>query len=184
MSKLTKKTVVNFDELQSKTMLSLDELRNKKGVESIKVLNEIDFLISNASTVPLTSKVMVDAEYLFSLIEKFRQVFPVELEQADMIVAEIQEIADAAEKEAEKIITEAHKKADSLLNDSRLLKEAQYRANILVDEAISLRNQMQREAEDYVYNLFREAESKLMDNATSVKNAIASIKQPVAKKQR
>lgn len=167
----------------NKTRVNLSDFKNKKGAECIKVLNEIDFLISNASTVPLTSKVMVDAEYLFSLAEKFRLSFPEELEQADMVINEIQEIAEEAENEAEKIINDAHMRAQSILNESRILKEAQGRASMLINEAMMVREQMQREAEEYVYSLFAEAEHKLMDNTNSVREAIASIKQPIAKKQ-
>lgn len=168
----------------NKTRINLSELKNKKGAECLKVLNEIDFLISNASTVPLTSKVMVDAEYLFTLAERFRQSFPDELEQADMIIEEIQDIAQSAEKEAERIISDAYTRAQTILNESRILREAQERASIIINDAMSVRDQMQREAEEYVYGLFSDAEHKLMDNAYSVKEAIASIKQPVARKQR
>lgn len=157
---------------------TLNNIKNKKGAESIQILNEIDFLITNASTLPLTSKVMVDAEYLFSLTEKFRQVFPKELEQAEMVIHEVQEIAEEAEAEAERIIANAHAQAQLILNESRILKEAQARASMLINEAMIGREQMKKEAEEYVYSLFAEAEHKLMDNAFAIKQAVTSIKKP------
>lgn len=169
-----------MDKLKNKTILNLEDLKNKKAAESLKILNELEFVVSNASTVPLTSKVMIDAEYFYTLAERFRQSFPAEVEQADMVINEVQEIAREAEKEAERIISEAHMQAQSILNESRILKEAQGRAGMIINEAVMLRDQMQREAEEYVYNLFSEAEHKLMDNTNSVREAIASIKQPMA----
>lgn len=160
-----------------KNEFTMDNVKGKKGAESIQILNEIDFLITNASTLPLTSKVMVDAEYLFSLTEKFRQVFPKELHEAEMVINEVQEIAHEAEAEAEKIIANAQAQAQAILNESRILKEAQARASLLINEAMIGREQMQREAEEYVYSLFAEAEHKLMDNAFAIKQAVNSIKQ-------
>ena len=163
---------------KTKRGLTIEEIKNKKGSESLQILNEIDFLITNASTVPLTSKVMVDAEYLFSLVDKFRQVFPEELEQAEMVINEVQEIADEAEAEAEKIIADAQNQANAILNESRILREAQVKASMLINEAMLGREQMQKEAEEFVYHLFADAENKLMNNVFAVKQALSTIKNP------
>ena len=156
---------------------AMNDVLNKKGAESIQILNEIDFLITNASTVPLTSKVVVDAEYLFSLTERFRKVFPAELEQAEMVINEIQDIVEVAEAKAEMVMSQAHSQAQAILNESRILKEAQARASIIINDAKMAKEQMQNEAESYVCNLFAEAEHKLMDNALAVKQAVSAIKQ-------
>lgn len=157
---------------------TLNTILNKKGAESIQILNEIEFLVTNASTLPLTSKVMVDAEYLFSLTEKFRKTFPTELEQAEMVIREVQDIVDDAEAKAELVIAQAEAQAQVILNESRILKEAQARASMLINEAMLGREQLQKEAEEYVHSLFADAENRLMENAQSVKQALYSMKHP------
>lgn len=155
---------------------TLNTILTKKGAESIQILNEIDFLITNASTVPFTAKVMVDAEYLFSLAEKFRKSFPSDLEQSEIVINEIQDIVADAEAKAELIIADAEAKARMILNESRILKEAQDRASMIINDALYTRDQMQREAEGYVYSLFEEAEAKLLAGAGAVKEAIKSMR--------
>lgn len=161
---------------------TINNILNRKGAESIQILNEIDFLISNASTVPLTSKVMVDAEYLFSLTERFRQVFPKDLAQADMVINDVQNMVRDAEAMAKQVIANAEQQAQAILNESRILKEAQARASFIINEAMMGREQMQKEAEGYVYALFQDAENRLMNNALAVKEAFSSMRQLESKK--
>lgn len=155
---------------------TLNTILNKKGAESIQILNEIDFLITNASTVPFTAKVMVDAEYLFSLAEKFRKSFPTDLEQSEIVINEIQDIVADAEAKAELIIGDAEAKARMILSESRILREAQERASMIINDALYTRDQMQKEAEGYVYSLFEEAEAKLLAGAGAVKEAVKSMR--------
>lgn len=155
---------------------TLNTILNKKGAESIQILNEIDFLITNASTVPFTAKVMVDAEYLFSLAEKFRKSFPTDLEQSEIVINEIQDIVADAEAKAELIIADAEAKARMILSESRILREAQERASMIINDALYTRDQMQKEAEGYVYSLFEEAEAKLLAGAGAVKEAVKSMR--------
>ena len=166
---------------------TLNTILTKKGAESIQILNEIDFLITNASTIPLTSKVMVDAEYLFSLAEKFRKSLPADLEQSEIVINEVQDIVADAEAKAESIIvnseaqakfiiSDAEAKAHMILNESRILQEAQERASCIINEALYTKNQMQKEAEGYVYSLFEEAEAKLLAGVGAVQEAVKSMR--------
>lgn len=178
---------------------TINELMSKRGKESLNILNEIEFFITNASTIPLTSKLILDAEYLFSLTEKFREIFPKEIEHAENVLYNVEEIASNAEEQASMIIEKAKAKAQDILNESRMLKEAQEKANILlkeaegkaerliidaetkaselVTEATNLRDQIENEAEEYVYSLFNDAEEVLRLNASSIKNSMLSIRQ-------
>lgn len=155
---------------------TLNTLLTKKGAESIQILNEIDFLVTHASTIPLTSKVMVDAETLFSLTEKFRQCFPKDLEQAEIVINEVQEIVADAEAKAEIILSDAEQKAHMILNESRIMREAQERASVIINDALYAKNQMQQEAENYVYSLFSEAEQNLLAGAGAIKSAVKSMR--------
>lgn len=160
-----------------KDISHLETTLNKPGSDCIQLLNDIDCLISNSSTLPLTSKAVVDAERLFELTEKFRKVFPTEIEQAQMVIRDLQDIVENAENKASYIIQEAEAKAKNILNESRILKEAQEKADKIMFEAHQGRDMLKQDAEEYVSNLFTSAEARLQETIVSIKKAKTSVQE-------
>lgn len=162
---------------QNNNNITFDGLLAKKGGECIKILNELDFLISNASTVPFSSKVMVDAEEILQLIERFKEKFPNELEQSDMVIREVQGIVENAEQIADSIVVNAETRASQILNESKILREAQTRADYILAEAMQNKELIKQDVENYIFNLFNSAENGFRDAIVSIKQTKNSIKE-------
>ena len=166
--------------------IKVEEIMDAKSPECIQILNEIDFLLTHSSTVPLMAKTMVDAQKLFELSEAFRKAFPKELEESSVIIDMVQDImyraeskADLmlknAEHQAQSIIEQAQQEASNILNESRLLKEAQQQAELIVNEAIEGRELIKKEAEEFLKSAFTSAERYVEDTLISIQNARLSV---------
>lgn len=164
----------------------LDTLLSKKGAKTIRFLKEMDVLISQSSNIPLTAKVAVDAENLINLMESFKETFPKDILDADMILSDVQDIVEQAELKAEDIISVAERKSDemifnaqqqaeNILNESRLLHEAQQRANAILADAEAVRLNIINEASGYVSQLFSSAENGLSVALESIRNSKNSL---------
>ena len=78
----------------------------------LELLEELEDIVDAATKVPMMSKVMVEAEDVFSIIREIRLALPDDVQQAKWIRDERDRILADAKTEYERIIREAKKQAD------------------------------------------------------------------------
>lgn len=93
-----------------------------------KILDDLEDLVEDSSSVPFSKKIMVESEPLYELIEDMRNNLPEEIKQAKWIIEEKERIIGEAQSEADSIISEAQVKQD------QIIEEARTRFNQMVDE--------------------------------------------------
>ena len=115
-------------------------------MEMIKLIEEMEDLLDDASSVPFSKKVMIDADEFSKLIKEMRDNLPEEVKQAkwineerDRILSDAQKMAEdikiSSQKEADIIMIEAQKKFDALINEHDITKQAKkYGAEIVSKE--------------------------------------------------
>lgn len=94
-------------------------------------LASIEKLLEEAKRLPLSSKVMVDADEMGLLLKEIKVSLPEELKQARWISEERKKIITDAHVEADDIITEAQDKID----EHELVKLAKEKADALTSKA-------------------------------------------------
>jgi hypothetical protein len=67
-------------------------------VEVMKVLDEIEELVDGSGRVPLTGKVIIEAEALLDKVDRIRSLLPEELRQAQWVSKERDRILNDAKK--------------------------------------------------------------------------------------
>lgn len=75
----------------------------------LELLEELEDIVDAATKVPMMSKVMVEAEDVFSIIREIRLALPDDVQQAKWIRDERDRILADAKTEYERIIREAKK---------------------------------------------------------------------------
>lgn len=93
-----------------------------------QLIDEVEDLIEDASAVPFSKKVMVDADEVYDILHEMRQNLPEEIKQAAWVTEERERIIAEANREAENIISEAKRESEQVLS------EAKAKFNNLVDE--------------------------------------------------
>lgn len=118
------------------------------------LINDIQFVIDDAGTVPFSKKVLVDSDEIEQILNEIKDSLPEEIKEAKWINEEKDKILSAADQEKNTIIDNSRKEADEIV------KNAQARAEELISD-----NTITKQATKYGEDLVKKAE----DNARVLK---------------
>ncbi len=98
-------------------------------------LDQIEKIVDNASHLPLTGKILIEDEELSHLVGELRRDLPQELERAEKILRDRDEIIKSAQEQADSIIKEAKLKAERLTDENDVVIKAREQARMVIAEA-------------------------------------------------
>jgi cell division septum initiation protein DivIVA len=113
-------------------------------------LHQLERLVADAKTVPLSASIMVNRAEVDALVADIREALPDELTQARWVVKERDEIIERASGDAASIIEDARAEQDRLVAQQEVVRAADREAARIVEEAREHARQIRLEAEDYV----------------------------------
>jgi cell division septum initiation protein DivIVA len=113
-------------------------------------LHQLERLVADAKTVPLSASIMVNRAEVDDLVADLRDALPQELVQARRVVREREEILDRAESDASRILEDARSDRDRIVSQEDVVRAAEREAGRIVEEAREHARQIRLEAEDYV----------------------------------
>ncbi|MGH2738993.1 MAG: hypothetical protein ACRDH6_00695 [Actinomycetota bacterium] len=113
-------------------------------------IRQLEELIAEAKSVPLSSSVMVNREELVGLIEEIRQALPEEIKQARWVVRDREELLAKARRDAEAVLERARTEQARLISHQEVVRRATEEADRLFREAQEQAKQIKGEADDYV----------------------------------
>ena len=96
------------------------------------LLDQLDEMVDNAATLPLSNKILIDGERLRRLLEDIRLDMPKDVQSARAIVTDRTSIIDNARKEAEGIVRQAEERARAMIAKDAITQQAQEKANDLL----------------------------------------------------
>ena len=97
-----------------------------------RLIKELEDIVNNASSVPLTNKVMVDGEEVISILNEIEKVLPDEIKQARWIQNERDRILTEAKKEYETVVNDAKRHAEALVDKNEVLSRSRKRSEELM----------------------------------------------------
>lgn len=95
----------------------------------LELLEEIEDVVDTAASVPLTGKIMIDANELLEIVKEIRIELPDEIQQAQWIKGERERIINDAKLEYEAVLKDAKKQAESLIENDDITVKAKQRAD-------------------------------------------------------
>jgi cell division septum initiation protein DivIVA len=119
-------------------------------MDLIERIDELQVLIEEAKSVPLSSSAVVNRDELLELLAQLKEEIPDEIRQARWMSRDKDELLARARKEAERIIAEAQEQRDRLLSRTEIVHAAEREAEKITDEAREQGARIKMEAEDYV----------------------------------
>ena len=94
----------------------------------LELLEEIEDVVDTAASVPLTGKIMIDANELLEIVKEIRIELPDEIQQAQWIKGERERILNEAKQEYEDVLKDAMKQAEALIENDDITMKAKQRA--------------------------------------------------------
>jgi F0F1-type ATP synthase membrane subunit b/b' len=113
-------------------------------------LEQLEELIREAKSMPLSSSVLINREEVLELIAELKEAMPEELKQARWIVKDREELLAKARDEGERIVEQANEEQLRMARKEEIVVRATAEAERVVSEGEERARVMRSEAEDYV----------------------------------
>lgn len=140
-----------------------------------ELIEMLEDLLSDATHVPFGKKSLVDVNKMSEVITDMRMVLPMEIQQAQKVVLDKNNIIAEANREAESIIRKAEQRRAELLEESDLVKEARRRATEMLNDTQNRCIEMRKSTEDYADKLLRRVEDLLSTDLNNLKTLRSGI---------
>ena len=141
-------------------------------MDILYLIDELESRLTEGQRIPLTSKVIIDEEECFDIINEMRSRIPEEVRQAKRTEREKERIIAQAHEEAERIVALAKERAHEVLGEQEIIRVAGDRAETIIERAQQEADKVKTEADDYVIAVLSHLESQLGGLLTTVQNGI------------
>ena len=113
-------------------------------------LEQLEELIREAKSMPLSSSVLVNRDEVLEMIGEIKEAMPEEIKQARWIVRDREELLTKARNEGERIVEQANEEQLRMARKEETVARATAEADRVVSEGEERARVMRSEAEDYV----------------------------------
>lgn len=139
-------------------------------------LQQIEELVHDAKSMPLSSSVLVNREEMLELLEAARGELPEEVKQARWIVKDREELLAKARRDGESVVERAQEERDRLVSQQEVMRAARQQAERLVNEALEQARRIRLEAEDYVDGKLGQFEAALEQTHADLERLLAQVR--------
>jgi cell division septum initiation protein DivIVA len=125
------------------------------------MLEQLDELVDRGAKVPLTNKVMIDADTFQNILDELRRSVPEEVKHARIIMEDKDRILHEARSEAKELVERAQRQADNLLNEDEIARKGRAQAEEMVGQAQQYYLEMKRGVLVYSNEVLQKLEENL-----------------------
>ena len=144
-------------------------------MDILYLIDELESRLTEGRQIPFTSRVIIDEEECFDIINEMRSRIPEEVRQAKRTEREKERIIAQAHEEAERIVALARGRAKEVLGEQEIVKGAEVRAQTITERAQHEADKIKTDADDYVIAVLSHLESQLGGLLTTVQNGIRVV---------
>jgi len=140
------------------------------------LIDRLEEMVTQATKVPLTGKVLLDPDELLALVDEMRELIPQEIREANRIARDREAILRESREQAEQTIREAQALASKLTSEAAVTKEAQQQADELIDQAKRVAREIRQNALEWADELFARAQPQIEALAAETERAANAIR--------
>lgn len=144
-----------------------------------ELINEIEDIMDEASSVPFSRKVSVDPEEINDIVREMRDSLPEEIKSAQWVNSEKDRIISEAKNEAKSIVDKANNDISSfkeqarsqyqkMVSEHEITTQAKQEANRIIQEAKTEALSIRKQSYDYVDKLFSSSAENFSQLAQSL----------------
>jgi len=137
-------------------------------VELKDKLDEIVAQIESARAMPMSASCIVNRSQLLGMLDEMRDLIPAEVQRAESLLHERDDVVESGRREAEDIIAEAHAERARLVTETEVQREALAESERVLTEADHEARKMRQEVDDYVDTKLANFEIVLNKTLTAV----------------
>ncbi|HHW07978.1 MAG TPA: ATPase [Clostridia bacterium] len=144
-------------------------------MDVFEMLDELEDIIESGARVPLTGKVLVDAEEVLDCIDQIRSVLPEEIRQARWIAKERERVLADAKQEAEETLKRAQTQIEQMALENEVVKIAEQKAQEILARAKAIELEMRDGATAYAEQILEQLENNLNKALESIRESKSEL---------
>lgn len=145
-------------------------------MEIMALIDRLEEMISQATKVPLTGKVLLDPDELLALVDDMREMVPQEIRDANRIARDRESILQESRERAEQVVREAQALAAQMTSEAAVTKEAQSQADEIIDQAKRVAREIRQNALEWADELFARTQPDLERIAADTQKAAMAVR--------
>lgn len=142
----------------------------------LKLIDELEDIIDNSSSIPFAGKVFIDKGEILDIIKEIRIQLPDEIKQAQWIKEERQRILIEAQQEADSILQDAKRHIEEMVERDEITKLAQKRGEEIISQAQVNAKEIRIGARQYADELLGGLEQNFIDMIDTIKQNRKELK--------
>lgn len=144
------------------------------------IIEEIEAVVADGMHIPLSDRVVISEQEMYSLLDELRAAMPDELAQARSIVEERERLLSQARSEAERTIAESKAYADELTAESSITARAEEEAHKTVERADEASRKIRVEAHRYADDVLRQLQEILEKASGTVSDSRKGLRASIS----
>ena len=128
-----------------------------------ELLAELEDILEQSRTVPFSSKVAVNRDEIYEIIDEIRRKLHEEIRQSRELIKDRNKILIDAQKEADELLDSTKERITRLVDSHEISQQAYEHASQIVDNAKATAKEMRIGAKEYVDEVLSLAEEKLVN---------------------
>jgi len=145
-------------------------------MDILHLVDRLEELFNESTSLPLTKKVAIDEEKLLDLIDQMRLAIPNEIKKAQSINNQKERIIAQSKEEANRIKSLAKEQSEKLISKDAIVQEAKIIAEEIKKRAREDTEMIKKEADQYAIDSLDYLEIELSKILTQVRNGMISLK--------
>ena len=139
------------------------------------LVDRLEQVLNDSFRMPLSSKLMINEDKIFGIVDQMRVAVPEEVRRASRIEGEKERILAQAHEEAQRIRDLAKQEAGELVKREVITSAAQQRADHILERARRDSDVLRQDADVYVMDQLTKLEEDLLRSLAVVRNGLHKI---------
>ncbi len=151
-------------------------------MDILQLIEEIEDIIDQAGSVPLTKKVMVDADEISEILNEMRSKLPDAIREATVITEDRQGILDEAKRTAEqtrqaaladadRIRNEAQQQMQRMINEHDITQNAENLSKDIIAKSEQNARNVTLQATTYIDDMFASTQDRLKEMLSAIESS-------------
>ena len=145
-------------------------------MDILHLVDRLEELFNESSSLPLTKKVLIDEEKLLDLVDQMRLAIPEEIKSAQSIINQKDRIIAQSNEEANRTVVLAKEQSEILVSKDAVVQEAKIIAEQIIKKAKDETELIKKEADQYAIDSLDHLEIELSKILSQVRNGITTLK--------
>lgn len=141
----------------------------------VLLIDQLEELVAKAPEIPLTGRILLDADELFGLIDEIRDSIPEEVRRAEAVSIEKERVISEGQQKAERMVAQAEEYAAKLVRSSEIHRQAEEEGKRIIEEATRRAREIEQGAEEYADGILTNLQQALEKTLTVVNKGLEEL---------